>query len=356
MTFIYGLVAFSMLVLAMNSTDRRISSQLFLLYGIILCLLVLFKPFGSAPDDLNYTKLAALGCTSEACDDTLSLNRDFIWFFLASFSPANGEFLAVKIIALLSLVIKLYVIFKLSSNKMYALCIYTFAFYFLHDLTQYRVSLAIAFFLLAIFFASRSRGFNSSLSYIASVGSHIQSAPSAMLLMLPDWVKRRRNLLWLILAILTLIAMGIFPPVDWLVAAYGFVTGQDYDISSDIGKYIYLSESDAYFGMRNVSLISVVIMFSLWVLKFDGVATARLNSTQMRAISISCGSIVMAYMVYLAFASVLDMQNRLFEYFLVPLVIVFGNCQHTARNYFTLTFLCMSMFIKYHVISTFFSS
>ena len=79
-------------------------------------------------------------------------------------------------------------------------------------------------------------------------------------------------------------------------------------------------------------------------------------SMRARTIFLSQSSIALAFALYLAFASVLDVQNRLFEFFLVPLVLMFGNCRHTVRNYLALTFLCVSILLKYHVLSDFFVS
>ena len=44
-------------------------------------------------------------------------------------------------------------------------------------------------------------------------------------------------------ALLLMVALGLFPQLDRLVAGYGLLTGQDYDASSDIGKYIHLADS-----------------------------------------------------------------------------------------------------------------
>ena len=355
MVFLYGFLAISLLVLApLSSRDRRLSHLLFLLYAVALSALALVKPLGSAPDDFNYIDLAKLGCASFACDDTLSLSRDFVWFFLVSFSPASSEFLVIKLIATFALGIKLFVIYKLSSNKIYALCVYTFAFYFLHDLTQYRVSLALAFFLLAIYFAAQSSRFTSALSGIASIGSHIQAAPSALLLLSPRWLKDRMRFLATISALLVLVALGLFPQLDRLATAFGLLVGVDYDPSSDIGKYIYLADTGEYLGFRSVSLVAVVILLSLWFVRFGGRHTDQAYKIQARALRMSQSSVVLAFTLYFVFASVLDIQNRFFEFFLVPLVLIFGSCLHTARNYIVLVFLCGSLFVKFHVLSSFF--
>jgi len=351
--FIYSFLAISLLVLVAISRLDRLSPRIFLVYGVALSVLALLKPIGTAPDDLNYVELAALGCTSFACDSVLSLSRDFIWFFLVSFAPPNSEFLVIKLIATIALAVKLFVIYRLSTNKIYALCVYTFAFYFLHDLTQYRVSLALAFFLLAIYFAARSSRLGTALSGAASIGSHLQSAPAALLLLSPGWLKDRLPFLATISVLLLLVALGLFPQLDRLAAGYGLLTGQDYDASSDVGKYIHLADTGDYFGFRNVSIVAFVILLSLWFLKPD-VTWSRGISIRARTIFLSQSSIALAFALYLAFASVLDMQNRFFEFFLVPLVLVFGNCRHTLRNYLALVFLCASLFVKFHVISDFF--
>lgn len=353
MLFAYSFLSISLLVLALISRLGRLSPQIFVVYGAALLVLTLMKPLGTAPDDLNYVELAVQGCTSFACDSALSLGRDFIWFFLVSLAPANAEFLVIKLVAVAALAIKLFVIYRLSSNRIYALSVYTFAFYFLHDLTQYRVSLALAFFLLGIYYAARTDRLRTALSGVASIGSHIQAAPSALLLLSPGWLKERVPFLATISVLLLLVALGFFPQLDRLGAAYGLITGQDYDASSDVGKYMHLAEAGDYFGFRNVSIVAFVILLSLWFVKPD-VAPGRCTSMRARTMFLSQSSIALAFALYLAFASVLDMQNRFFEFFLVPLALVFGNCRHTLRNYLALVFLCAAIFVKFHVISDFF--
>ena len=118
MTVIYSLLAISLLVLAAFARlDRRLSTLVFLVYGSVLLVMALLKPFGTAPDDFNYVDLANLGCTSVACGSDLSLSRDFIWFFLVSFAPPNSEFLVIKMIATIALAVKLFVIYRLSRTR-----------------------------------------------------------------------------------------------------------------------------------------------------------------------------------------------------------------------------------------------
>jgi hypothetical protein len=350
-TLVYGALVFSLLLLAALSSMRLLSNRLFLLYSAAFAFLTILKPFGASPDDYNYVDIVQLGCTSYACAYD-GLGRDPIWFFLVSIFSVVGEFAAIKLVATAALLIKLFVIFKLSSNKLYGMSAYVFLFYFLHDLTQYRVSLALAFYFLFLYLVISHRRVGALLSVGVAIGSHIQSAPTLLIYFLRNIIFRRAVVVVAGAALVGLIVIDLYPRLQLMEGLFEMVFGDGYDPSSDVGKYIHLAEAGEYLDFRGVSIAALVILTALAAIKLDRHEDS--DAFAARCLSISMGSILFAYFLYWTFASVVDMQNRFFEFFLVPIALVFGSLEHNLRNYAVLSIVCIGFFLKFHVLSTFF--
>ncbi len=334
---------------------QDLSRQLFYLYGIAFSLLILLKPLGSSPDDWNYVGLINTGCLSASCAVDVTVDRDFIWFLLVSISPISNGFLFIKLISMLSFVVKMYVIFKLSNNKLYALCVYTFGFLFLHDLTQYRVSLALAFFLLAIYFFARSQKLAGGIATVSSIGAHLQAVPALGLWFFRVPSISRATVVWWASAFLGLMLAGLYPPLSWLVSAAASVAGQVDSGFEDILKYIELADSGVRAGLKNVSVFSVVLVFVLSLLRLNMVGRQSVGY-RAAALKISLSSVLFGYFLYFIFGSVFEMQNRFFEFFSVPLAIIFGACSHSFRNFFGLMLVCGCLALTYKPFWGFFIS
>ncbi len=354
MTIFYAILSLSLLLVTfVASSNQKVSGQLFFVFGLAFALVVLLKPFGSSRDDFNYIELVESGCIGIDCGPGGLPNRDFIWFFLASLSPGANSFLIIKLVAVFSLLAKLFVIYRLTSNRLYSLCVYVFGFFFLHDLTQYRASLAISFFFLAIYFVVRRRISVGVVSGVASFGSHIQSALAIALPAMPRWTSARPVFFGSIAILLVLLLLGQYPSISWIVTMLGIITGQDYDPGSSVGKYIFLVNSGERTGIKNVSLIAVVMLFALWILKAKPQAI-ELRRERKLALEISYRSVLLGYLLYFVFASILEMQNRFFEFFSVLLVLIFGNCTHSPRNFLSLMLICVALAFTYRIFIDFF--
>jgi hypothetical protein len=273
---------------------------------------------------------------------------------LVSFAPDGSEFLVVKFIASIALSLKLYLLYKMTENKLFALSVYVFAFYFLHDLTQYRAGLSSAFFILALFAASRYRRLSSVVSIFAAIGSHIQAVSIAAIFATPKALRCRFVVLPFGVLALSLIFLELSPGLHGLLFILTYIFGYENDPSSDIGKYIYLADSAGY-DFAKISFISGIILLSLSILKRN--EKAYNAGTSLNALNgLSWASIFFAYAFYFVFSSVIDIQNRLFEFLIIPIVFLFGNHKPSTRNTLALYLLCVSFFVKYHVVSSFFLS
>jgi hypothetical protein len=120
-----------------------------ILWFAMLCLFFLaaFKPIGIDNDSINYQS-AIINFYKGSFDIK---EPTFLFFSYLSDAFFNKNIRVVFFLyAFLAVIIKAYAISKYSSNILLSLLIYSGMFFILHDLTQIRVGLAAAFFLLAI--------------------------------------------------------------------------------------------------------------------------------------------------------------------------------------------------------------
>lgn len=353
MTLLFVFISFTILISSTASrADRLLQSQMYQLYSLYLIILCLIKPFGVGQDDANYVEIVKTGCTSFSCEDTFSIFRDFIWFYFVSFASDGYEFTVVKIVASISLSIKLYCIYKLAPNKLFALSVYVFVFYILHDLTQYRAGLSSCFFILAFYAISKHRQKSSFFYILSAIGSHIQAAAAVSIFALPRQLRSGSVVLIFGSAILILIYFDFAPSLNSITSIASYALGNQYDPSSDVGKYLYLADSGSY-DFSKISIISIFVILSLLQLNVE-----TKNSTphliDIAVVELSWSSIFAAYALYFVFSSVIDIQNRLFEFLIIPIVFLFGNSKLTLRSSLALYTLCISFFVKFHILSSIF--
>ncbi len=350
----YFFVSFSILLCALSFHKKnKEQSYIYILSSFALICICLFKPFGAGQDDLNYVEIIKTGCTSFKCDDNFLFFRDFIWFFLISIHRHVGEFVSIKIIATAALTVKLILIFKMTSNKLLALTAYASSFYFIHDLTQYRAGLASTFFLLFIFYASLLHRKSSLISILLSIGSHIQALTILLVFLMPKKLSILKYARIICIIFLFLLLLDLGPSIDSIASLSSNILGFNYDPSSDVGKYIHLAQSDHY-SFGRISLIAVVISIVLFFLDDFIYNDEKNNNNRTYVKTLSWISVITAYFLYFLFSSVIDVQNRFFEFMIIPIVLIFGNSNVSARNLICLNVFYFSFFFKYHVLQTFF--
>ena len=136
---------------------RKDEARLYLVGSFFLVAFCLLKPFESGKDDLTHVDIVLRGCVGDVCSSIFTEYRDILWRILISKGDPLIVFNQIKLVGAIALMGKLWVIYKLSINKLFSLCTYFFLFYYLHDLTQYRAGFSSALFLLAFYLLASSR-------------------------------------------------------------------------------------------------------------------------------------------------------------------------------------------------------
>lgn len=353
MIYLYSAILVSLLLSAPFAKTWRVDKLLFVAYGILMSAVCLFKPFGVSPDDLNYKELLGEHCWNFSCFQKGELSRDFLWFSLVSLVNVFDGFFAIKLVSVFSLIVKLFVIFKLTKRRIVALTVYVALFYFLHDLTQYRVSLAIGFYMLAIYFLTIPKTAYSLIPLTLSFFTHVQALFSVF--MLASQVKhfRPKSHLYIFALLIALTVFGFSPNVGDFTYLWQYASGEQYDSSSAFGRYIYLAEEGEYLKFRAVPLTGILLFISLLYLKTD--SDEYINGFRSKNIlQVSFFSLTIAFLSIWAFPAIPDMQNRFYEFFALPIVFIFGNMRSCRWNYAILYSVCIAYFLKYHILSGFF--
>lgn len=351
-TVYYILISFALLCTTTISINfKKYLSYHYIAFSFLIIVLCLLKPLGTGQDDINYVDIVKSGCTSFTCEDKFSYFRDFVWFLLVSPYSVIDEFVSIKIVASIALLVKLILIYKMSDNKLFALTTYVYSFYFMHDLTQYRAALAATFYLLSIYYASRLNYLLSLASIFSSIFSHIQALTILLVYVIPKRDYFIKNALLFCIFFQLLLILDAGPNLEYIGSLISFAMDTNYNPSSDIGKYVHLAET-GYYSFGKISIVSFIILFVLLFLRENN--NKYMNTEHGRIHILSWISLVVAYFLYFLFSSVIDMQNRFFEFMIIPVILIFGNSNYTIRNIFCLYIFCLSFFIKYHVLQSHF--
>lgn len=354
MIYLYSTIFFCLLLSAPFAKKWRADKLLFVIYGVVLSVVCVLKPFGTSPDDGGYKEFLEENCLGFACTQRDDTSRDFLWFYLVSLVNVFDGFFAIKLVSAVALIVKLFVIYKLTKRKIVALTVYVALFYFLHDLTQYRVSLAVSFYMLMIYFLTIPKVAYSLVPLTLSFFAHVQAVPSALMLANQTNRFRAKPYLYCFALLIILAAFSLSPNIEDYTYLWRYASGEQYDPNSAYGKYIYLAEEGAFQNWRAVPVTAILLFVSLLFLRTDSDKTTN-SFRSDRILRSSFFSLAIAFLSIWAFPAIPDMQQRFYEFFAVPIVFIFGNMRSFKLNYVILYLVCIGYFLKYHILSVFFA-
>ena len=313
-----GCITLWVLETRQGSPFRKLEISLYWLFGLVMLVFMAFRPFGIARDDLPYLEIYKTICPSVACGQWLQGVRDEGWFstvgLLKSFYSDPRVMLWIGAVGLL---IKLAVIFNLARKPLFVLLLYVGPYYQVQDLTAWRVSLALAFFMTAIWLLVRTRHYWNTWALLVCGFFHKQAFLAPMILM--GVFLRQKQFLFSFLCLFptVLVLLGLYPHLHTIASHVG-ENIQEIALSQGLDAYIGAKMSGEYVGWRQAPIIVYPqIMMTLWLL-----LKARPDSEQLDAMLIGC--LVMACIFLWAFASLPTAQVRFFEFFMVPTVLLAG--------------------------------
>lgn len=265
------------------------------------------RPFGITRDDGNYEFHAEQTCKITECGLTQEIDYDVGYFFLLSISKVFFDgYQAVFFLAGFALAIKLFLIARMTSYSLLSLYFYFSVFFLYHDVTQVRVSMAIAIFLLALYLMDRGRKKLGVVAYGAAMLTHFQ-ALVAPLAQLADRMIGRRYWLAISLVIISQLAVVIH-----LVPASSIIKLL---MNEDSHRLQGLTIDDSIFGIRGTNVLFILLL-AITVFPLKRIVV------QNKLLGFCFSSVVVGYMFYWLFFGIPVFPDRVLQFFWVPLVIL----------------------------------
>ena len=326
-------------------TAIKAETLLFWVFGLLMVAFAALRPIGIARDDLPYLDIYNNVCPTLTCNQWIQGARDWGWYssvgLLKSLVPDPSVMLWLGAAALL---LKLGVIYSLTRRPLITLLLYSALFYEVQDLTAWRVSLAIAFFMVAIWLVARTRTYLNSWALFCCGLFHKQ-AFVAPLILLGGLLKK--NAWWLTLvclATIVLMIFGLYPQLQEMFPSMG-ADIQQVAVAQGLDSYIAAKNSGAYQGWRNAPLVVYPqILLMLWFVLRDKTSNAYLDS-------LITGSLAMGCLFLWGFASLPDVQVRFFEFFMVPTVLLVGMRRLNGLELISVVAVSGAYLIKYNFLA-----
>ena len=322
----------------------RVEGALFWAFGAAMVLFAALRPMDIARDDLAYVEIFKGICPTLACDQWIQGARDWGYYsfigVLKSVLPTPRVMLGVAALALL---VKLWVIFRLTRYPLMALLLFTGVFYQMQDLTAFRVSLSLAFFMLAIW-ASLKRGkwLGGALLLLPGI-FHKQAFLSIGLVIAP--IFRARFWLLPVAMVVPFIMLWVFgkPTLPTLLT-----NPQD-----ALSQHVLQQGLDAYVAAQEAGLFKAdkPIPFALYPLAGLGLWLAKdvfernrdLYSVVAASMAIGCG------LLYF-FSTLVVAQVRFFEFFMLPMVLLAGEAKRSWLNLLAVAAVAGAWVVRFNIL------
>lgn len=251
-----------------------------------------------------------------------------------------GNINSIYFLILILFIIKIFIFYLNTKQRLPAILTYLILFFPLHELTQFRISAAITFLLIGMHYAFNNKNFQSIFFYATTSLLHqaVFLTPTLALsnfLNLSIWIYKSMIAIFAIMVLCSLV-----PSVDTLQNIYHFLNP-----TGNLPDYLFYPEWFApdYLHTFPLSLIPLTLFLTMIE-----------NNYASKKEKIIYMSFMVGYFLFWLFASVYVIGGRYQEFFLVPLVFLTGISKRTVRNYILFNIIISTYFIKYNVLSSFF--
>ena len=324
--------------------NKTLESWLFWLFGLAMLAFMIFRPIGIARDDLGYLESYKAICPSLTCGQWLQGERDVGWYssvgLLKSFvsDPRIMHWLGAA-----ALMVKLTVIYSLVRRPLIVLLFYTGLYYQVQDLTAWRVSLSLAFFMLAIWLVVSTRHYWNAWALLVCGLFHKQ-AFVAPLILIGVFLRRHRLLLTLICLIpVGMLVLGLYPSLHLIASQIGGGV-KEIAFNQGLDSYVVAKLAGAYSGWRQAPIVFYPqILLTTWL-----IIKIRTDNEKLDAMFTGC--LVMGCLFLWGFASLPDAQVRFFEFFMVPTVLLAGVRRLSEFEFAGVVFVSGLVVAKYNFV------
>lgn len=295
---------------------------LYWVFGILMVAFTALRPIGLAPDDLPYLDMYSAICPTLTCDHWSLSPRDWGWYVLVGILKSLYDSPRVMLLmGTLALIVKLLVIFDLSKKPLLALALFFGVFYQVQDLTAFRVSLSLAFFMGGLWLVIKKYKWQGVLVLSSSFVFHKQAVLSPLVLL----GSCLRNKYWpypfLVLLPVLITLMGLYPHVQTIVDFLNSKGLLNPSLLEGLNSYLEMRKNGYY---ANWNVVPVSLFSVIFLMAFLGKPVFDENKDVYVYASASC---ILACWLLWIFADLPTAQVRFFEYFALPVVLLAGNCK-----------------------------
>lgn len=304
------MVTFATIVLIYVTRAFAFERPTYITLAVVWSLMAAFRPFGISPDDLNYEFYIKNACEFSICGFDQPFDFDIGYFYLIAIVKdfIDGEAIILTI-AGINLMLKMIIIGSMTSYSLISLFAYVSIFFIYHDITQLRASIAVTFFLLALYLFTQTRIISGITSFAIACMMQLQALVSFVPLTL-RWLLREKY--WwgivVIVAAQLISAVGFAPTSAVLSVANTGIDERVLEIAEQ------LDQEQA--GGRGTNLL-ILILMSLFV-----PALLQVPEKNRGLLSLCFYSVVAGYILYWIFSGSAVASNRILQFMWVPLVIL----------------------------------
>lgn len=294
-----------------NMIDRGI----FWTFGCVLCIFALCRPYGLALDDESYVNILSDLCPGGNCSIGSPIVRDFVWFWLVSVGLQYwpGTLDSALVLSSLGVFVKLFVIDRLCRQRLLALSLLIPLSFIQYDMTQLRAGFASAWMMLAIFWLVRSKLIVGSLALLSNFMVHSQAIFSSGLLVYKLIGLHRWFFPICIIILLGLIFAGLSP---------------SYSMLSWLGMVPEAATYLASLQNGNHDVAKIFAWGYLPMLAYGVWLWSGAEEEYKKTADIVAASLLLGLSLAWVFALIPVMPTRLFDFFVLPLVLLIGNVGH----------------------------
>ena len=317
---------------------------LYWFFSAPLLLFTIFRPIGLARDDDAYLSIFD-AINSDSIGAHIISIRDPLWYLVAFVGKSLwADVRVLLLISAMGLLIKLMALgFAAGRNKLLALLMYACIYWQLHDLSQLRVSLSMAFFIVFLYLMSIQEKRLASITLVISSLFHIQALANLLLLIKRPAIKRFTVSVAGALVV-GVIFLGFYPSLDSVSDVLINSLGVE-AISRLFGSYYIIADSDGDAGGFNPPLIFIASVFCY------GIAIAGMGGQDFvrPMFQISARSILYAIGLAWLFASLSDVQVRFYEYYFAGGLFLTGQIK-SKISFYSLACLSALYFAKFNLL------
>lgn len=299
--------------------------------GVILIFASGFKPIGLDRDSYNYVNMIQSGFNLE---DLYLREPGFNLIQLINNIIFSGTVTSFFLMfAIMGVTLKLVAIKKASAYPLLSLLFYIFFYYILHDLTQIRVGVASALFLLAINDKVNNRRKQAVMKLLAAMCFHYSAIIGFLLLILN---KDKLNKLFYLFLPMAGVLLALLITTDNLAM---FVNYLPNIFAQKINAYINLQDSEALnkINVFNFYYSSLIIIYSFFI-----IISGNMKNEDVLYLKFMGFGLFSFYA--LSFLPV--MAFRISEFYCIVIVILFAN----GSRYFKQPFIYQILMIVFGLI------